>query len=314
MMTKNAVNRIEGGEQIENLVLKVVSIKMMNDPNHNSRPRFKMIYSDGGREIMGILSQQLNLLVENKKMVEGDVVMITEYIRNSVGNSYLIIPMSLEVIQRMKHSLPPQLSQTSNSQTFYIPQQQSRESSCSRHQSYGQEMKQYSPYTLKSQHSYNNQQAQHQNQYHMHENNCSNQEHKYEHEQTPISSCEGSFPPSKLIHRDGIKSREGTPVAISALNPYLTHWMIMARVTSKTEMIYWSNAKGEGNLFSVSLLDACDSEIRGTFFKTEADRFFEWIKEDAVSGSNSMSSSIFQDETTCCSTGLYLFWRQNQIS
>ena len=44
----------------------------------------------------------------------------------------------------------------------------------------------------------------------------------------------------------------------------------------------WSNAKGEGTLFSIDLLDSQGSEIRGTFFKEAADKFFPMLEEQKV--------------------------------
>jgi hypothetical protein len=50
------------------------------------------------------------------------------------------------------------------------------------------------------------------------------------------------------------------------INTYY-RWTIKARVTNKSDIRRWSNAKGEGTLFSIDLLDEGGGEIRGTFFK-----------------------------------------------
>ncbi|CAM9432177.1 unnamed protein product, partial [Hapterophycus canaliculatus] len=44
----------------------------------------------------------------------------------------------------------------------------------------------------------------------------------------------------------------------------------------------WSNARGEGNLFGIDLLDEDGSEIKGTFFKAEADKWIEVLQEGQV--------------------------------
>lgn len=71
-------------------------------------------------------------------------------------------------------------------------------------------------------------------------------------------------------------------VCIDHLNPYSGKWTIKARVTSKSDMRTWSNAKGNGHLFSVDLLDSQGGEIRGTFFKETADKFKDIIQEGSV--------------------------------
>jgi hypothetical protein len=50
---------------------------------------------------------------------------------------------------------------------------------------------------------------------------------------------------------------------ISGLNPYQSRWTIKARATNKGEIRRWTNARGEGKLFSFDLLDARGGEIRG---------------------------------------------------
>ena len=54
-------------------------------------------------------------------------------------------------------------------------------------------------------------------------------------------------------------------VPIESLNPYMNKWTIKARITAKSEIRSWSNARGQGTLFSIDLLDAKGTEMKGTF-------------------------------------------------
>lgn len=53
-------------------------------------------------------------------------------------------------------------------------------------------------------------------------------------------------------------------------------------VTAKGEKRTWSNARGEGSLFSVDLLDQYGSQIRATFFREAVDLFYDLIQKDSV--------------------------------
>jgi hypothetical protein len=53
--------------------------------------------------------------------------------------------------------------------------------------------------------------------------------------------------------------------------------MIKARVTTKSPVRTWSNARGEGKLFSMDLIDE-SGEIRATAFKEQCDKFFDMIE------------------------------------
>ncbi|XP_030553841.1 replication protein A 70 kDa DNA-binding subunit [Drosophila novamexicana] len=68
---------------------------------------------------------------------------------------------------------------------------------------------------------------------------------------------------------------------ISSLSPYQNKWVIKARVTSKTAIRTWSNARGEGKLFSMDLMDE-SGEIRATAFKEQCDKFYDLIEVDNV--------------------------------
>ncbi|KAH8306223.1 hypothetical protein KR018_004774, partial [Drosophila ironensis] len=68
---------------------------------------------------------------------------------------------------------------------------------------------------------------------------------------------------------------------ISSLSPYQNKWVIKARVTSKTAIRTWSNARGEGKLFSMDLMDE-SGEIRATAFKEQCDKYYDLIQVDSV--------------------------------
>uniref|UniRef100_A0A182QCD7 Replication protein A subunit n=1 Tax=Anopheles farauti TaxID=69004 RepID=A0A182QCD7_9DIPT len=68
---------------------------------------------------------------------------------------------------------------------------------------------------------------------------------------------------------------------ISSLSPYQNKWVIKARVMSKSSIRTWSNAKGEGKLFSMDVMDE-SGEIRVTAFKEQCDRYYSMIEVDKV--------------------------------
>lgn len=68
---------------------------------------------------------------------------------------------------------------------------------------------------------------------------------------------------------------------IASLSPYQNRWTIKARVTNKTPIREWSNARSTGKLFSVDLLDE-SGEIRATMFNAECDKFIGMLEKDKV--------------------------------
>lgn len=68
---------------------------------------------------------------------------------------------------------------------------------------------------------------------------------------------------------------------ISSLSPYQNKWVIKARVTTKSPVRTWANARGEGKLFSMDLIDE-SGEIRATAFKEQCDKFYDMIEVNKV--------------------------------
>lgn len=76
----------------------------------------------------------------------------------------------------------------------------------------------------------------------------------------------------------------GTPSKvhpISSLTPYQNRWCIKARVTSKSAIRTWNNSRGEGKLFSMTLLDD-SGEIRATAFTRELEKFYDMVEMNKV--------------------------------
>ena len=91
----------------------------------------------------------------------------------------------------------------------------------------------------------------------------------------PVSSAPAfntSRPPQRPVRHSPIS--DSNVRSIEAMNPYCSPWTIRAIVDSKGDMKTWQNARGSGNLFSVTLKDKTGS-IRATAFKEDADRLYK---------------------------------------
>lgn len=97
----------------------------------------------------------------------------------------------------------------------------------------------------------------------------------------PYGSTYSSSSSSKPVMKDDA-AMSANVVPISAINPYSSKWTIKARITAKSDIRKWSNARGEGTLFSIDLLDSHGGEIRGTFFKEACEKFYPMLQEGKV--------------------------------
>ncbi|XP_073016639.1 replication protein A 70 kDa DNA-binding subunit B-like [Primulina eburnea] len=60
-----------------------------------------------------------------------------------------------------------------------------------------------------------------------------------------------------------------------SLNPYQGNWTIKVRVTSKGNMRFYKNARGEGCVFNVELTDEDGTQIQATMFNEAARKFYD---------------------------------------
>ncbi len=71
-------------------------------------------------------------------------------------------------------------------------------------------------------------------------------------------------------------------VPMNQLTIYTQKWTIRARVVSKSEMRTFRNAKGEGQLMTIELVDQRKSEMRATFFGGAAQKFHPMLQVGSV--------------------------------
>lgn len=64
---------------------------------------------------------------------------------------------------------------------------------------------------------------------------------------------------------------------IASLTPFQSKWVIKARVTMKSGVREWSNARGKGKLFSVDLTDQ-SGKIRLTGFNDAVDKYYDRLE------------------------------------
>ena len=77
------------------------------------------------------------------------------------------------------------------------------------------------------------------------------------------------------------RSNDANIMPIEALHPYQNKWTIKARVTHKSDIKKWKNARMEGRLFTIHLMDET-GEIRATIFTEQVDEFYEILQEGQV--------------------------------
>ena len=75
------------------------------------------------------------------------------------------------------------------------------------------------------------------------------------------------------------KPNSPSTITLDQLSPYQSEWTIKVRVSYKSDMKTWKNAKGEGKLFSVHFMDQT-SEIKATAFNDSADMFYDLLQEN----------------------------------
>jgi replication factor A1 len=235
-----------------NPVFQCISVKSVGSSG-SGPTRYRAILSDGTFYVQGMLATQLNSMVESEELKTNAVISVQDFMKNSVQGRNVIILLKLTVLSNPGERIgAPENIENAGA-------------SAMRNNSSANGVKAAPMY----------------NRTNTPENNAYNQgKPKPQSNANPKNpySPATNRPNAPIVHQGNNGTPGGTPITpISQLNMYQNRWTIKARVVSKGDIRTWSNARGEGSLFSVELLDSSGMDIKATFFKDAVDKFFNQV-------------------------------------
>ncbi|KAI9125199.1 hypothetical protein K1719_003815 [Acacia pycnantha] len=293
-------------------VLQVIDLKLMQSQQHNNTERYRLVLSDGSHFQQGMLATPKNELVHSGRLQKGSVVKLTQYVCNAVQSRKIIIIVELDMILdrcdpiggpvAAPRAVPASSSTDQSGSTIRNSQNLTSNSPA------GGQIARPNVTGPSLDHSQINRTA---NGVRYGAANAPPPLPKAEPRpsptlpksepfngsygeqnmgfRTPIPQQNVYIRPPQPMHRQPspfynnggqIGRNEACPriIPIAALNPYSSMWTIKARVTAKASLRQYSNARGDGKVFSFDLLDSDGGEIRATCFNVVAEQFYHQIE------------------------------------
>ena len=242
-------------------VFQVISIKRVGSAN-DTVARFRAVLSDGTYFVQGMLASQINHIVENNELTVNGFIKVVDFMNNNIQGKNVVIMLKVEILSNPgdrigqpedieKQGAAALANRGSTTTTAPMYNRTNQVDPASKGGgAYGSPVKTGS---------------------------------------NPYTSPKNPYSPAKsrssapIVHRGASGTPGGTQFTlISQLNLYQNRSTIKARVVSKGDIRTWSNAKGEGSLFSVEFLDSSGMDIRATMFKEAVDKFYNLLEVGKV--------------------------------
>ena len=273
-VTPNAVRTIIGLQATSTdpsfaPIFQVISIKSVGNQNGGTIQRYRAVLSDGTHFVQGMLATQLNSLVQNEELTVNSLVKVTDFMNNNIQGRNVIILLKLELISHPGARIGDPTDIEKAGATAMASNNNNNNNSAPAGSMYNRTNNNNAPAASTS---------------------TSN---PYGTPAKPQSAGSNPYGGSTARNNSNNQSNAsiiktstspgGTPItSIAQLNMYQNRWTIKARVVSKSDIRTWSNAKGEGSLFSIELLDSSDMDIRCTLFKEAVDKFYNYLNVGSV--------------------------------
>ena len=227
--------------------MQVINIKQVGSTGSASPPRYRVILNDGEHYVQGMLATQINHLIEDNTIRENSIIKVKEFIMNVVQGKAVVILLNLEVVG---HPMS-KIGDPKDASDAKVGSSSGQQGMYNTQPRAPMMRNPNNPYGGGGSHGAQPQAT-----------------NRYNYNNNPISRSTGSG---------------GVPLTpIAQLNMYQNKWTIKGRITSKSEVRTWSNAKGEGSLFGVEILDSSGYDVRATFFKEAVDRFYPMLQQNHV--------------------------------
>lgn len=295
-LTRGAIGKIAGMKSSEEdpafqPTVQVINLRKVNASG--SQDRFRIILSDGVNFMQGLLATQCNDVVHSNQLQNESIIRLQKFVKNEVSGRTLVVALSLEVVGDHPGGRigdPKDISESSGVEN--INPQMSRDPQA-------QGMYGSRPNVIKPEggggrpspgNSYGGARA----------NNPYGGANR-----NPYGSSTSSAP----IVRTTPGGTHITPIA--NMNMYNSRWTIRARVTNKSDIRTWSNAKGEGSLFSVDLLDSSGTDIRATMFKEAVDKFYNLLEQGQVYTFSGGRVKVANMQYNTCKSNFEITFDQN---
>mmetsp|Transcript_4588 Transcript_4588/g.6366 ORF Transcript_4588/g.6366 Transcript_4588/m.6366 type:complete len:632 (-) Transcript_4588:172-2067(-) len=226
--------------------------------NGGADDRWKVVLSDGNRFLSGMCATQLNIKVNSGEIAQFGIINVNEFLVNTLPSGQkIVIVLRCELVQNPGSRIGNPVDITKAGNVGSAQAQPSGGVGGGAQPMYGKVESAGNPYGGSGGGS---------NPYGSRGNSGG-----------MGMSGQGSSNP---VIRTNASSQSFTP--ISGLNMYSNRWVIRAKITNKSEIRTWSNAKGEGSLFSVVVLDSSGTDVKCTFFKEAVDKFYNLLEEGRV--------------------------------
>jgi replication factor A1 len=288
-------------------VLQVINIKELAPQKPQQQLRFRVVLSDGNHFAQGMLSSQLTHLASQQKLRENMIIRVTEFMSNIVGDRMVCILLQFEILSQAQTRIgnPIDIAKV----VSVLPDEQPHAITAGG----GAATAPQPPLYNATNHA------------HISTTTTTTKPGVFFNNNTP--NPYGRSSPSRAMTNNSTSVNHyqhhapTAPIVTSAnvgvaitpirnLNMYTNRWTIQARLTEKSDIRTWSNAKGEGSLFSIDVADAtCD--IRGTFFKEAVDKFYNLLQVGQVYTFTGGRLKVANAKYNTCQSGFEITFDQN---